>query len=102
MLFALLGTGAMFNPMVLLWSFLVLVAVQFSLSARYLSIARSDQSTGAPFAVYALAPLGSLWSTIVLRCMRWWALLTIGDVSWGTRDEVEVRVAPVANHHSRS
>ncbi len=96
-LFALLGTGLVFNPLVLLWSFVVLAAVRFSLSARYLSVSRSDQSTAGRFGVYALVPLAALWSTIVLRCLRWWALLTIGNVNWGTRDEVENRVVRVTN-----
>lgn len=89
---ALLLSGVLFDPGVFGWALVVTIGVQFATSARYLSVWRSDQGLGQRWLVYLTAPLAALWSWFVLRAMRWYAMATFRDVSWGTRKQIEVAV----------
>ncbi|WP_337852724.1 hypothetical protein [Rathayibacter sp. YIM 133350] len=89
---ALLFSGALLTPGLLLWALGVTIGIQLAVTSRYLSIARSDQSVGQRCLVYLTAPAMALWSWFVLRALRWYAMATYRDVGWKTRDDVEVRV----------
>ena len=58
--------------------------------AKYFSISRSDESTLSQLATYALVPMAVLWNYIVLRFIKWYAILTCTNPKWGTRLKVEV------------
>ncbi|WGD38142.1 glycosyltransferase [Lysinibacter sp. HNR] len=57
---------------------------------RYLSVMRSDQSTGQRVLTFATAPLAAVWSLTFLRVLRWYAMITVGNLGWGTRSHIEI------------
>jgi len=80
-----------------LWMFVVVpVTISYVESLRYLTIRRHGQSLRRQLGVFALAPLAMLWSTVVLRALKWYGVATCARTGWGTRANVEVRPAPSA------
>jgi hyaluronan synthase len=89
-LVVLAATGVLLQPAALATCALVVGAAQLVVTAPYLTMRRSDQTTAQRLAVVACAPLVGIWQVTVLRVLRWYAMATFRDVSWGTRQTVEV------------
>ncbi|MFF2620748.1 glycosyltransferase family 2 protein [Oerskovia jenensis] len=89
-LVALVVSGALWHPAALAMGAVMIGTVQLVVAAPYLTLRRSDQSATQRLAVYACAPFVGLWYVTVLRSLRWYAMATVGNVSWGTRQSVEV------------
>ncbi|MDC7122745.1 glycosyltransferase family 2 protein [Cellulomonas fimi] len=83
-------SGTLFSPTAWLLSAVVVGCAQLLVTTPYLTLRRSDQTTGQRLAVLACAPLVGLWNVTVLRALRWYAMATFGNVAWGTRQNVEV------------
>ncbi|MFE5294319.1 glycosyltransferase [Isoptericola sp. NPDC056618] len=95
-LVVVLASGALLNPMTILLGACIVGSVQLIVASTYLALRRNDQTTGQRLAVLACAPLVGLWSVTFLRVLRWYAMATVSNVSWGTRQSVEItgREAP--------
>lgn len=68
------------------------VAVGYLTSLRYLTIRRTDIGFRWQLLAYSLAPVMMLWTALVLRPMRFYAMATCWRTGWGTRGKVEVTV----------
>lgn len=68
----------------------VLVALMTSL--RYLTIRRSDQRLASQVLSWLIAPAMLLWTAVVLRSLRIYAIATCWHTGWGTRQRVEVHL----------
>lgn len=90
LLVALVATGALLHPRLLVWVAAINVALHLCVNARYLGVRRNDQTTRQRLGVYLTSPLVALWTGLVLRPLRWWAMLTLLRLEWGTRRVVEV------------
>lgn len=66
------------------------VAVAYLTSMRYLTVRRSDMSFGSQIFSWLIAPAMLLWTAIVLRPLRFYAMATCWKTEWGTRGKVEV------------
>ncbi|HMT55737.1 MAG TPA: glycosyltransferase [Candidatus Saccharibacteria bacterium] len=71
---------------------LVPMVVGYSQALRYLTIKRSDESLRSQLFTYSLAPLAMLWSYVVLRPIRIYAMFQCLKNEWGTRGSVEVQL----------
>ena len=75
---------------------LALSAISAALGASYFSnlrtllVSRSDQDGLAHLDTWLLSPLSWAWSLLVLRPLRFYAIITAANNGWGTRDTVEV------------
>lgn len=78
------------DPSVIPWLISVPLIVGYAQTLRYMTIRRSDQSTGYQWRTWLLTPLAVLWSMIVLRGIRWYGIATCWQTGWGTRKSVEV------------
>jgi hyaluronan synthase len=82
------------------WLLAVPVLVGYAQSLRYLTFMRSDETLASQLWTYALAPVAMVWSLVVLRVVRWYAMATCWSAldkpnSWGTRQNgVEVSLEP--------
>ncbi len=72
---------------------LIVLLASYLVALRSLLIARSDQQALANLDTYLLAPVGFVWSLLVLRPLRIWGMLTCAKTRWGTRQRVEVGIA---------
>lgn len=63
-------------------------------STRYLIIHREDLSPIDYLWIWLLTPIATLWSIIILRIVRLYAMISCKKTGWGTRDEVEIAVQP--------
>jgi len=90
LLIGLAASGQLYHPAAILTSLIVIAAVQLIVASPYLSLRRNDQTAAQRLAVAACAPLVGLWSITFLRVLRWYAMATVGNVSWGTRKALEV------------
>ncbi|MFE9664208.1 glycosyltransferase [Streptomyces sp. NPDC005955] len=70
-------------PSPYLWAVPLLIAASQTL--RYLTVRRSDQTFRSQLATWTLTPVALLWSWVVLRPTRWYAVATCGRTGWGTR-----------------
>lgn len=72
--------------------YLLLIPVLFAflISSRYFSIARSDMTIWSQIYTYLHAPLAVIWSALVLRSIRVYAIFTCAKTGWGTRQKVEI------------
>jgi hyaluronan synthase len=77
------------------WPYLLAVPVLigYGQALRYLSVQRNDQSIVSQLATFLLSPVATVYAFTALRLMRWWAMLTPLKTGWGTRENVEVRLA---------
>lgn len=66
------------------------VVVGYIQSLRYLTLKRSDEKLSSQLLTYVLAPLAVMWSTVVLRPIRLYAMIQCVKNEWGTRGSVEV------------
>jgi hyaluronan synthase len=63
------------------------IALSYVVALRYFIIRRSDESIWFTIAVFALAPVASLWRLIFLRPLMLYAMFTFWKIGkWGTRD----------------
>lgn len=74
---------------------LIVLLSSYLVALRNLLIRRSDHTPGQQLDTYLLAPLSLLWSLLVLRPARVYAMLTCGRNGWGTRGEIEVGIRQV-------
>lgn len=69
----------------------VSVGMTYMVSVRFLLLRRSDESVWFHLLLVAISPLISLWRSLVVAPMYWYAMATFWKVgSWGTRAKVEV------------
>ena len=74
---------------------LIVLLSSYLVALRNLLIRRSDHTPGQQLDTYLLAPLSLLWSLLVLRPARVYAMLTCGRNGWGTRGKIEVGIRQV-------
>lgn len=80
------------------WLAGVTVGLAYCQTLRYLTVARSDRTTRWRVCTWLLAPAAALWSAVVLRGVRWYAVATCWRTGWGTRNKVQLRLSPDAPH----
>jgi hypothetical protein len=61
------------------------VLVGYATALKYLLIRRDDEQLASQLGTFLLAPLVFLWSFIVLRPLRLYAIATCLSTGWGTR-----------------
>jgi hyaluronan synthase len=66
--------------------------VCYTVGIKYLTIARSDQGLGFQIVTLLLTPAMLVWTALVLRPLRLYAIATCYRTGWGTRDKVEVGI----------
>ncbi|MBB4930564.1 hyaluronan synthase [Lipingzhangella halophila] len=72
-------------------------AINYIMALRIFTVRRSDESTAYHVLLYLLAPVAGAWRLIVLRPVYLYAMLTCRRiVQWGTRESIDVCVAPDA------
>ncbi|MET9777901.1 glycosyltransferase family 2 protein [Streptomyces sp. NPDC006367] len=70
-------------------------AMNYLIGLRLFAVRRTDETLGHQILMYSLSPLAGLWRLLVLRPLYLYAMATCWRVgTWGTRGQVEVRVAP--------
>lgn len=89
---ALFVLAPLFNHAVAPFLFLFSVLVAYATALKYLTIRRSDQSFASQLLTYALTPIMLVWTALVLRPLRIYAMATCWKTGWGTRGSVEVRL----------
>lgn len=72
---------------------MIIILSSYLIAQRNLLISRSDQPAESQLDTYLLAPLCMLWSMLVLRPLRLYAMLTCAKTSWATRATVEIELA---------
>lgn len=93
-----LAFGALFvyGPLVehkaipVLFEFSALVA--YATALRYLLVWRSDQSFWYQLGTFLLCPVMLVWTALVLRPLRVYAMATCRKTGWGTRGDIEVEI----------
>ena len=75
---------------------IVVLLCSYLIALRNLMISRSDHPAESQLNTYLLAPLCLLWSMLVLRPLRVYAMLTCAKSGWVTRDRVEVVLGELA------
>jgi hyaluronan synthase len=61
------------------------VLVGYATALKYLLISRNDEPLSSQLATFLLAPIAFLWSLLVLRPLRLYAIATCLSTGWGTR-----------------
>lgn len=74
--------------------FVIPVLVGYGQSLRYLSFRRSDDPFWSHFLTFLASPIAQLFSFFVFRVVRWYAICTFLKTGWGTRQTVELDLAP--------
>lgn len=67
------------------WSLVIPLLLGYVICSRYLMVQRSDMSQRQIFGMVALAPVMVLWSWLVCRPIRFYAIATFNRRTWGTR-----------------
>lgn len=80
--------GLHFTLLMLLFSLLVC----YTVGIKYLTVARSDQGLGFQLCTLLMTPAMLVWTALVLRPMRLYAIATCYRTGWGTRAKVEVAI----------
>jgi hyaluronan synthase len=75
------------------WLLSVTFIVGWAQTLRYLTVCRSDESTGRRVWTWLLAPVAVVLAAVVLRVIRWYGAVTCWRTGWGTRKQVEVVLA---------
>jgi hyaluronan synthase len=88
---------------------LIVLLSSYLVAMRNLLISRSDHSPAQQLDTWLLSPLNLAWSLVVLRPLRIYGTLTVGNNRWGTRGQVEVTIknvgiknAPIENEEAPS
>ena len=66
------------------------LAIGVAQNSRYLNVWRSDTTDSQRRATLLLSPVATLWSTVILRPLRFWGMVTSGKMGWNPRQQVEV------------
>ena len=66
------------------------LVLTYAASSGYLMIQRSDQSLRRQLVTFLCAPLTGVWTVLVLRPLRLYAMVTCRNTGWGTRGQIEV------------
>jgi hyaluronan synthase len=61
------------------------VLVGYATALKYLLISRNDEPLSSQLSTFLLAPIAFLWSFLVLRPLRLYAIATCLSTGWGTR-----------------
>ncbi len=73
-------------------STLLALILTYAAASGYLMIQRDDQTLRRQLVTFLCAPLTGLWTILVLRPLRIYAMLTCRKTGWGTRGQVEVGI----------
>jgi hyaluronan synthase len=79
------------------WLLVIPLCVGYGHALRAMIVRRDDDSLASQMGTLALAPLATLWSFLVLRFVRWYAMATCLKTGWGTRADVEISMV----HHGQ-
>jgi hyaluronan synthase len=71
---------------------LLSLLVCYTVGLKYLTVARDDQGLGFQICTLLLAPIMLVWTALVLRPLRIFAIFTCYRTGWGTRSNVEVTI----------
>ncbi|MGW1146740.1 glycosyltransferase [Streptomyces sp. NPDC002454] len=77
------------------WVLAVPLALGYAQALRYLTVRRDDETTAHQVGTWLLTPVALLWAATVLRCVRWYAVLTCARTRWGTRADGPEVALPV-------
>jgi len=92
------GVLFMYYPIVKaqwMWELILIpILVGYGQSLRYLSFKRSDDPFWSHFLTFLASPVAQLFSFFVFRFVRWYAMCTCLKTGWGTRQTVELDLAP--------
>lgn len=80
----------MYHVVPSLYLLLIPILFVFLLSSRYFSLKRSDMTFRSQLFTYLLAPVALVWSALVMRGIRLYAMVTCLKTGWGTRQKVEI------------
>ncbi|MEV3875109.1 glycosyltransferase family 2 protein [Streptomyces sp. NPDC049906] len=72
-----------------------LALLGYAQALRYLTVRRDDETTAHQVGTWLLTPVALLWAATVLRCVRWYAVLTCARTRWGTRADGPEVALPV-------
>jgi hyaluronan synthase len=72
---------------------MVVLLCSYLVALRNLMIVRTDQAAESQLNTYLLAPVCLLWTMLVLRPLRLYAMITCAKSGWVTRAKVEVGIA---------
>jgi hyaluronan synthase len=73
--------------------FVFTAVVGYLSNLKYLTIKRSDVSFAWQLSTFLMTPLLLIWTALVLRPLRLYAIATCWKTGWGTRKTVEVQAA---------
>ena len=103
-----LSLGTLVTFLVLVWRplfmgrplvwliFAVPIVMSYLTSLRYLTIWHTGQSRWNRLLTFLLSPVVLVWSWVVLRPLRLYAMFTCRNNAWGTRQVIENSRAPAA------
>jgi hyaluronan synthase len=66
------------------------LVLTYAASSRFFMISRGDQRMVRQLLTFCCAPVVGLWSMLVLRPLRLYAMATCRTTAWGTRAKVEI------------
>lgn len=69
---------------------IVPVLIGLAQNSRYVRVWRSDMTALERYTLLLLSPLATLWTTVILRPLRIWGMLTSAKMGWNTRQQIEV------------
>jgi hyaluronan synthase len=75
----------------LFYLLIIPLLVAYGQALRFLTITRSDQTFRYRLGTWLMTPAPAMWSYVVLRCLRYYAMATCRKTGWGTRATVEVQ-----------
>lgn len=84
------GPAVQHKEIPVLFQFSALVA--YATALKYLTIRRSDQSFWYQLGTFLLSPVMLIWTALILRPLRVYAMATCWKTGWGTRGDVEVEI----------
>jgi len=71
-------------------STLLALILTYAAASGYLMIQRNDQSLRRQIVTFFCSPLTGIWTVLVLRPLRLYAMITCRKTGWGTRGQIEV------------
>ena len=66
------------------------LVLSYAASSRFFMVSRADQRMARQMFTFCCAPIVGLWSMLVLRPLRLYAMATCRTTAWGTRAKVEI------------
>jgi hyaluronan synthase len=71
---------------------LLALLLTYAASSRFFMVSRDDQRIFRQLVTFTCAPIVGLWSMLVLRPLRLYAIFTCLKTGWGTRAKVEIAI----------